>query len=289
MSRSILAVPGLASMSQVFLRDLWLMCSEHAWDVDTVAAVISVESGFKPDIKNPLKGQTASGLLQFTDATARGLGVKDGAEGVRRMSALEQLPLVEKYYVRAFGSRSPRTVDYYLAVLGVVTGQPDTTILWRVTDPKKFNNGEDNLYTLNRGLDVDKNGAITVGDTLSVITKQQAKAAGKRIEILADIDISRAGSHPLAPPLGSSPSGSAALLFGVPSNREGDLPVLHVGSKGSAVRTFFRVICEIETNEYDPAYKPLVEDFQAKRGLKPDGVIGRDTWYRFLKLVSGSG
>ncbi len=117
----ILAVPGLEGTTPAFRLALWRMAERNGWDVDAIAAVISLESGFRPDAKNPKA--TASGLIQMIDATARSVGVPDGAEGLRRMSAEEQLPFVETFYKRAFGrSLTPRPVDYYLAGWGSGVG-----------------------------------------------------------------------------------------------------------------------------------------------------------------------
>lgn len=171
--RTILAVPGLSTTSQEFRAGLWEMAARNGWPVDAIAAVISSESGFNPAAKNPQPGQTASGLIQFIDSTARGLGIDGGAEAVRAMTAEQQLPWIEKFYRRAFNGRTPRPVDFYLAGWGSGIGQPDGYVL--AEDPDK-------LYVLNRSLDANADGTIAVADIRAKLERQQAKAGGKRLD-----------------------------------------------------------------------------------------------------------
>jgi hypothetical protein len=144
---------------------------------------MSLESRFQASAKNPLAGSTATGLIQFTDSTARGLGVAGGAAEVARMSDVEQLPLVEKFYARAFGSYAgePRVVDYYLALLGRGIGQADGYVLFDENDARTVNGGKDNAYTMNVGLDVSRDGQISVGDLVKVMGGQIAAARGERL------------------------------------------------------------------------------------------------------------
>ncbi len=63
-----------------------------------LAAIMAFESRLDPAAVNPRSG--ASGLIQFMRATATSLGTT--VEDIRQMSALEQLPLVERYF-QGFG------------------------------------------------------------------------------------------------------------------------------------------------------------------------------------------
>jgi hypothetical protein len=170
---SILDVPGLASTSPAFRAALWRMAADHSWDVDAIATLISFESGFKPDAKNP--GSSASGLIQFLDSTARDLGVPGGAAQIRMMTALEQLPYVAKYFERARANEQWRAVDYYLAVwAGGHMGKPSDFVLARPGEPS---------YDLNRGLDRNKDGEIRVSDLESLMAGVASQAGGRRLEV----------------------------------------------------------------------------------------------------------
>lgn len=102
----------------------------RGWDPDGIAGVIAYESAFIPSAKNPLPKQTASGLIQFIDATARGLGTT--AAKIRKMSSLEQLPYILKYYERGAHGRKLRGADFLRMGWGGKAAQwglPASTVL----------------------------------------------------------------------------------------------------------------------------------------------------------------
>lgn len=102
-------------LSETLAQALDAMAQRHGWDPKAIAAVIHVETvgTFSPSIRNPASG--ATGLIQFMPATARALGTS--TEELARMSAVEQLPFVERYLEQTLrGRRHLRRVDYYLAV-----------------------------------------------------------------------------------------------------------------------------------------------------------------------------
>lgn len=81
-----------------------------------LADLISFESaGFDAQAVNPISG--ASGLIQFMPATARELGTT--VEAIRQLSAVEQLPLVQRYFelprIKQYGALGSR-LDLYMAV-----------------------------------------------------------------------------------------------------------------------------------------------------------------------------
>ncbi len=281
MSQTILAVPGLSNTTDAFRAALYDMAARNSWDVDAIAAVMSSESGFRASVQNPLPGQTASGLIQFTDSTARALGVPDGAAGIRRMTAEEQLPWVEKFYQRSFGSRrNLRPVDFYLAGWGSGIGQPMEHVLARKSDPLRFNSGKDNLYTLNSGLDKNKNGEITVSDIAAQVANVQASAGGRRISAdpLVQNRISTVPAPALAPYSSLPPPlVSHSSSFGGHSGSLATLPTLRVGSQGPAVELFFGT-----TSHYTANLVNVVTSWQHARKLKEDGIVGAVSWDRFI-------
>ena len=125
---------------------------------DWLLNVIASESSFIPSARNRLPGQTASGLLQIIEGTAAGLGTTTAA--IRRMSAVEQLRLIEKYFA-PFRGKLNSLGDVYLAAFRgfIVTGGPETVVA-----PLNGSRKERRAYYLNRGLDLDGNGRITKGE-----------------------------------------------------------------------------------------------------------------------------
>ena len=114
-----------------------------------ILAVMKNESGMSTTAKNPNGG--ATGLIQFMPATARGLGTTTDA--LSKMSAVEQLKYVEKYYA-PFAGKIKSGTDLYMATFwpaGVGKG-----------DDYKIGGAE--VARVNKIFDLDKNGQITAGE-----------------------------------------------------------------------------------------------------------------------------
>lgn len=125
--------------------------TQPAWLLNVMAS----ESLFNPAARNSLPGQTASGLLQFIEATARRMGTT--TEMIRRMNPVDQLRLVERY-LTPFRGRLNSLADVYLAVFrGVVIEGGDTIV---VVDSNK----ERRIYALNKSLDLNGDGRIVKGE-----------------------------------------------------------------------------------------------------------------------------
>jgi len=128
--------------------------TEPAWLLNVMAS----ESLFDPKARNGLPEQTASGLLQFIESTARSMGTT--TEAIRRMSPVEQLRLVEKY-LTPFRGRLNSLADVYLAIFrGFIIEGGDTSVV----APLGKSNKERRIYLLNRWLDFNGDGKITKGE-----------------------------------------------------------------------------------------------------------------------------
>lgn len=97
-------------MSQVLPpRSFWqayvAMCSRLGVDPRALGSVIQMESGFRPDARNPAdrsRPAIAQGLNQLTRSGIQGLGMDESTWlGFSDLPAEEQLPWVEKYMRRA--------------------------------------------------------------------------------------------------------------------------------------------------------------------------------------------
>jgi hypothetical protein len=128
--------------------------TEPAWLLNVMAS----ESLFNPAARNGLPGQTAAGLLQFIEDTAQGM--RATTEAIRRMTPVEQLPLVEKYLL-PFRGRLNSLADVYSAVFrGFIPEGEDTSVV----APLDSSNKERRIYSLNRWLDSNGDGKITKGE-----------------------------------------------------------------------------------------------------------------------------
>lgn len=132
------------------------------FDPNWIMAVMGFETGytFSPSVRNP--GSTATGLIQFLERTAVGLGTTTAR--LSRMTAVEQLDFVEKYY-QQYQGRIRNLGDAYLAVLWpAAIGKPDSFVMWqRDTGPYQAQ------YAANSGLDVSRDGNITRGEAVAAV------------------------------------------------------------------------------------------------------------------------
>lgn len=104
---------------------------------------------------------SATGLIQFLESTAQGLGTS--TEALAQMTRAEQMEYVEAY-LSPYADRINNFGDLYMAVhwpAGV--GQPDSFVMYREGSRE---------YTANRGLDSNGDGTVTRGETLAVIERR---------------------------------------------------------------------------------------------------------------------
>ncbi len=160
----LFAFAGLEKTTPEFAGAFVRMCASLGIDPNHLAAVIRIESGFNPKARN--KDTDASGLIQFMPATARALGTTTAA--IRELSDVEQLPLVAKFLAKSARSMTSAGQAYVAVFMPGHLGKPDDFVLFR--DEPKFNAAGKRIdgYFVNRGLDIDKSGAITVGDVRGI-------------------------------------------------------------------------------------------------------------------------
>jgi lysozyme family protein len=130
-------------------------------DVNHLMAAMAFESGesFSPAIKNAA-GSGATGLIQFMPSTATGLGTTTA--DLAKMTAVQQLDYVEKYF-KPYKGKCTTLSDVYMAILlPSAIGKPDTHVLFdKETKPV--------AYEQNKGLDTDSDGKITKLEASSLV------------------------------------------------------------------------------------------------------------------------
>lgn len=133
-----------------FIEGLLWIESKIALTPEVLIPCMKFESNINPKARNPQS--SASGLIQFMSGTAKNLGTT--IENIRGMDAMGQLSYVYKYFANQREDWSGMTVaDVYMAILWpMAIGKPDDYVLW------SSSNG---AYTVNRGLDWNKDGKIT--------------------------------------------------------------------------------------------------------------------------------
>jgi hypothetical protein len=109
--------------------------------------VIAFESGFNPSIKN--KDSSATGLIQFTEGTAKGLGTSTAQ--IKQMSRAEQMTYVEKYFDKWKLPRGADRGTIYATVLYPAYAKRDPIIT----------TADGSAYTGNKALDINNDGQIS--------------------------------------------------------------------------------------------------------------------------------
>lgn len=165
---ALLPVPGIEKVSDAFKQKVIQIASDLKVNPNFLMAVMSFESGetFSPSIKNAA-GSGAVGLIQFMPATAKQLGTTTAA--LAAMTAEDQLDFVAKYF-RQFKKPLLTIEDVYMAVLlPSAIGKGSDFVLFR--KPSK-------AFDQNKGLDINKDGLITVGEAADKVRKKLGAAGG---------------------------------------------------------------------------------------------------------------
>lgn len=158
-------VPGIENTSDSFREKVVKIAANIEVDPNFLMAIMSFESGatFSPKVKNKQSG--ATGLIQFMEKTAQGLGTTTAK--LAKMSAEDQLDFVEAHF-KPFKGKLKTIEDAYMAVLypkGVGKGK----------DFVLFKKGTKN-YKQNSGLDLNGDGEITVGEAAHKVAERLGTA-----------------------------------------------------------------------------------------------------------------
>jgi hypothetical protein len=179
-----------ARVSPEFRRKVAQLCELIAVDPNALMACMAFETGrtFSPSVRNP--SSSATGLIQFMDATARGLGTT--VDALARMSGEEQLDWVYRYF-RGFAGRLPALSDVYMAILWPkAIGLPESAVIFPPGSRE---------FLVNRGLDLDHDGAVTKAEAASKVAALLAEglAAGNLYD--SDLDPLSAAPRTTAAPI----------------------------------------------------------------------------------------
>jgi peptidoglycan hydrolase-like protein with peptidoglycan-binding domain len=311
----LIDVPGTENTSQEFKDKVVQIAERLGTNPNFLMAVMSFESGgtFSPSVPNKA-GSGAVGLIQFMPATAKGLGTS--SEALVKMSAETQLDFVEKHY-RPFKGRLKTIEDTYMAVLlPKAVGKGNDFVLFQKPSV---------AFDQNKGLDIDRDGRITVFDA-SFKVRQLLTSAGRgtgqilrmgstgpEVEMLQDELIGLGHLRPeekaggpgtfgprtertlkeLQSANGLIPSGilDAATHDVIRQINNG----LGVGSRGSAVGGLQQRLVKLGnmTNAqvasspdiFDIQTEAALRQFQLQLGIEPSGVLTVEAYRSLLTAV----
>jgi len=125
-------------------------------DPNYMMACFALETGvsFKTNIKNP--NSSASGLIQFMESTAKGLGTT--TEKLRSMNHVEHMDYVKMYFVNIANQVGIPTSQWTLHDVYLSIFTPSA--IKKKADDIIYRDGQD-AYKVNLYHDVNKDGAIT--------------------------------------------------------------------------------------------------------------------------------
>ncbi len=162
-----------AKVSPKFIDKVVAICRKLGIeDPSDLMACMAWETGetFSPSVVNGA-GSKATGLIQFMPTTAKGLGTS--SEALAEMTAEEQLEYVYKYFL-PYKGRLKNVGDVYMAILWPAgIGKKDDYVLW--TKDKR-----PTTYLQNKGLDVNKDGAITRAECIKKVIEKKEKGLSDR-------------------------------------------------------------------------------------------------------------
>jgi peptidoglycan hydrolase-like protein with peptidoglycan-binding domain len=311
----LLDVPGSAKVSQAFKQKVIQIATDLGTNPNFLMAVMSFESGetFSPSIKNAA-GSGAVGLIQFMPATAKQLGTT--TQALAAMSAEDQLDFVAKY-LRQFKKPLLTIEDTYMAVLmPSAIGKGSDFVLFRKPST---------AYNQNRGLDINQDGLVTVGEAADRVRKKLGAAGagtgvilhrgstGPEVEKLQDDLIDLGYMTRAQKQTGAGQFGPATEL--ALKNFQGDNHLTASGRLDSLTQASFRQINEgvrqgvrgnvveglqdrlvavglmtvAQVNSgrglFGPQTDSALKAFQLQHGIQPTAVLDDET-YRALLLAA---
>lgn len=200
---TILNFKGLSTTTPAFRAGFLDVCERLGIPVDSMAMVCSHESGFNPAALNPLP---AAGIFQLTvGANLKGYTTSDAIRAIAKLSAVEQLPILEAYYARTGSKYKGANPGQLLLAnfLPAFYGKPEDFVLANI--PPELNVGftsaqlkqvqddraaanqpftkEEGYYIWNPGMDVNRDGMITVEDVYEGAAAVCAGPKGQRMRV----------------------------------------------------------------------------------------------------------
>ena len=156
-----------AKVSPTFRDRVRWIGQDLKFDPNWLMACMAFETGrtFSPKVKNP--GSSATGLIQFMNATAAELETTTAA--LASMTAEDQLNYVWKYFSKRIAAKGPitRLADCYMAILNpAAMGLPDASVMWVQGS---------SAYAVNAGLDANGDHAITKAETAARVAAMLAE------------------------------------------------------------------------------------------------------------------
>jgi hypothetical protein len=156
-----------SSYRDEFVNKAQTIASNLSIDPNWLMAIMFWESAgtFSPSVQNKKTG--ATGLIQFMPNTANGLGTS--TTELKKMSAVEQLDYVYKYYLPYKGKIKNYIDTYFVTFFPLAIGKPDDFVI------ESKNISSSLLASQNPAFDVNKDGKVQVWEVKKVMLEKLPK------------------------------------------------------------------------------------------------------------------
>ena len=165
-------VPTAVAGDKEFQQGVTDLAKKYNLNEEDLYGVMSFESAgtFDPAKRN-MQGSGATGLIQFTEPTAKGLGTTTAE--LAKMSRIEQLKYVDKYFASGPTIQGGNLDDLYMSILfPAAVGKPDDYVLF---GKGAMPNYRGIAYDQNAGLDKNGDGSVTKIEAADDVRKHMAQ------------------------------------------------------------------------------------------------------------------
>jgi hypothetical protein len=252
------ALPEAIAADTEFLDKVVSVSSDLGFDPNDLLRVIDFETAgsFSPKAqpirKDGTKISSATGLIQFLEKTAKGLGTTTA--DLANMTAVEQLDYVKRYF-EPFKGRIKNFGDVYMAVhwpKGV--GKDDSYVMYEA--------GSDS-YNANKGLDTNGDGTVTRGETLARLFSATGKGGNPTAGTPANENTVAAAAGPAVQrAVNNAPSASSPMAATTPAATAEVAPMEATAALPEAIPTEVAATGTQGASELSPAIA-LDQDVQA--------------------------
>ena len=252
------ALPEAIAADTEFLDKVVSVSSDLGFDPNDLLRVIDFETAgsFSPKAqpirKDGTKISSATGLIQFLEKTAKGLGTTTA--DLANMTAVEQLDYVKRYF-EPFKDRIKNFGDVYMAVhwpKGV--GKDDSYVMYEA--------GSDS-YNANKGLDTNGDGTVTRGETLARLFSATGKGGNPTAGTPANENTVAAAAGPAVQrAVNNAPSASSPMAATTPAATAEVAPMEATAALPEAIPTEVAATGTQGASELSPAIA-LDQDVQA--------------------------
>tara|TARA_B100001778_G_scaffold330630_1_gene333446 strand:+ start:115 stop:1521 length:1407 start_codon:yes stop_codon:yes gene_type:complete len=151
---------------QEFLSEVNTVSAKHGINPAHLLGLIASESGFNPKAQNP--DTDAAGLLQFKPEVAERYGTT--VDKILKMSRVEQMRYVDMYLKETLPN-NPSLGQLYTSTLmpTYASESPDFELMAK---DARYGSGNAQMYSRNEGLDINKDGVITIKELGPRITSK---------------------------------------------------------------------------------------------------------------------